>query len=146
MYDCTVKTIDELVIDDDFSSAPSQERSVDDGFQMTEMNKTSAKTLITANNAHAKRSLHSSARERENVKSELMNCCSTNTKNSNKVKCVSRGSSYLKRFLFRDSNLVISGDNVTTCNKNEDIQMEPVQAQAIIFHVEEKSQCKQVSL
>lgn len=71
------------------------------------------------------------------------NCCSANTKSNNKLKHVSSGSSCIKEYLIRNS---IFASDIRNSNKNFDNKIEQAQTRTIIFNVEDKSQCKQVSL
>lgn len=75
------------------------------------------------------------------------NFCSSNLKNIAKTKNVKSRSFCLKKYFSSKSNL-FNGEKVKcSSNKNEvDLKMEQVQKHSIIFNVEEKSQCKQVSL
>lgn len=143
VYECSLKTMDELAIDDDFSSAPAQE-CCDDNFKRNECNKRSSKKLVS-NNTATKHNLNAHGAS-DNVKLEENNC-SKNIKNNNKIKSVNSGSSCFKRLIFRDSNLLINGDDMKQLDKKVEVRIEePVRTQAILFHVEEKSQCKQVLL
>ena len=133
MHECTLRTLDELSIDEDFSSAPSQERSTDDSKATSDVNRSST-TRKVSNASYV------------NTKRET--ACSTNSED-NRLKYAKKnsGPSRLRKYIFRNTNFFSNSDkNAAQQSSNENVQTEPIQAHAIIFTVEEKSKYSQVSL
>lgn len=144
MYDCAVRTKDELSIDEDFSSVPSQERSTDDNSKPDTKNTLSAPKT---SGSSTKRRIDAASTRSIVVDSEYGNTCSNNSTQKYANKGKDSGSSCLRRYIFRNTNFFGGKRNKRAPRETEDdVQMEPMPAHAIIFTVEEKSSYTQVSL
>lgn len=131
--------MDEFSVEDESSSSATQEKSSEDTLKV----EVKAVKKITNDINHRRNCLPQNA-----CKETILdyNCCSTNTKSNNKIKYVNSGSSCIKKYLLRDSNLLFTSDLKSNPNRNFDGKIEQAQARTIILNVEDKSQCKQVSL
>ncbi|XP_065207310.1 probable G-protein coupled receptor CG31760 [Planococcus citri] len=137
IYDCSVKTMEEISVEEESSSSMAAEKPSEDSYRIEMKN---VKKMTNDTN-HLR---NSSIQDASNKETFLdYNCCSANSKSNNKIKHVSSNSSCIKDYLKRNS---IFASDIRNSNKNFENKIEQAQARTIIFNVEDKSQCKQVSL
>lgn len=131
--------MEEISVEDESTSSITQEKPSEDSLKVEPK-----AVKKTNNNTNHKRNCV----VQDNCKETILdyNCCSTNAKSNNKIKYLNSGSSCIKKYLLRDSNLLFTSDLKNNSNKNFDGKVDQAQARTIIFNVEDKSQCKQVSL
>ena len=132
MYDCSMRTLDEASIDEDFNSGPSQDRSTDDGKVASDV-----RSSNTNCPAPTKRENSCSTKNAAADDNEL--------RVANKT---SSGPSRLKKYNIFGKTKFFSknGNRAALARGDEDVPMEPIRAHAIIFTIEENSADTQVFL
>ncbi len=143
IYEYALRTLEEVSVEEESTSSNIfQERPSED----SKVNEVRILKRPAANNIEFKHVL--ATQDSLSESSTDKNCCSTNSRRNKKTKFKNNRTSWFKKLFISDSELFNHENSVKYVpNKKEaDIKSEQAQAHTIIFNIEEKSQCKQVSL